>query len=116
MTDPTARAIVASIVAIAHAMDACVIAEGIETVEALDFVRRDVMRGWHRESGIRGVQGYLLGRPATAPWNDPDAEQHSALIQHSYEPERPGASGQPRAARTTYRRAPRVSPADWQPL
>ena len=51
MTDPTARAIVASIVAIAHAMSACVIAEGIETVDALDFfVRRDVMRGWHPEA------------------------------------------------------------------
>src|ERR1019366_3329545 len=36
MTDPTARAIVAGIVAIAHAMGATVIAEGIETPAALN--------------------------------------------------------------------------------
>jgi diguanylate cyclase (GGDEF)-like protein len=117
MTDPTARAIVASIVAIAHAMGACVIAEGIETVEALDFVRRDVMRGWHPESGIRGVQGYLLGRPAAEPWNDPNAEAHSALMQKTYDDHKPAPrSSRRRAARTSYRRLARLGPSEWQTL
>lgn len=79
MSDVTARAILASIVAIAHSMGACVIAEGIETVEALGFVRRDVMSGWHPESGIRCVQGYLLGRPAFAPWTEPAFDHHDAM-------------------------------------
>jgi diguanylate cyclase (GGDEF)-like protein len=117
MIDPTARAIVASIVAIAQAMGACVIAEGIETVEALDFVRRDVMRGWHSESGIRGVQGYLLGRPATDPWNDPNAAQHSALMQKTYAIEKPQLPVRRRGARTSYRRTPLLAPpTEWQSL
>jgi EAL domain-containing protein (putative c-di-GMP-specific phosphodiesterase class I) len=116
MTDPTARAIVAGIVAIAHAMNACVIAEGIETVEALDFVRRDVMRGWHPESGIRGVQGYLLGRPATAPWDDPDVEEHSALMHRTYEVEAPLRPARRHGVRTSYRRLLQRAPAAWQPL
>jgi diguanylate cyclase (GGDEF)-like protein len=81
MTDPIARAIVASIVSIAYAMGACVIAEGIETMETLAFVRRDVMSGWNPESGIRGVQGYLLGRPAHAPWTVAHYDRHAALAQ-----------------------------------
>ncbi len=116
MTDPTARAIVASIVAIAHAMSACVIAEGIETVDALDFVRRDVMRGWHPESGIRGIQGYLLGRPAAEPWNDPNVEHHSALMRRTYDVEKPHKPARRRAARATYRRLPQLAEPDWQTL
>jgi diguanylate cyclase (GGDEF)-like protein len=117
MTDPTARAIVASIVAIAHAMGACVIAEGIETTEALDFVRRDVMRGWHPESGIRGIQGYLLGRPAAEPWNDPNVGVHSALMKRTYD-DAPAAPKpiHRRPARASYRRLPRLAPGEWQTL
>ena len=117
MTEPTARAIVASIVAIAHAMGACVIAEGIETVDALDFVRRDVMRGWHPESGIRGVQGYLLGRPAAEPWNDPNADAHSALMQKTYDDPKPTQKPtHRRAGRASYRRLPRLVSQQWQQL
>jgi diguanylate cyclase (GGDEF)-like protein len=116
MTDPTARAIVASIVAIAYAMGASVIAEGIETVDALDFVRRDVMQGWHPESGIRGIQGYLLGRPAPTPWNDPNVEQHRALMKRSYAFEKPLRPGRRGAARTSYRRLPQLSPVERKPL
>jgi hypothetical protein len=92
-------------------MGACVIAEGIETVEALDFVRRDVMRGWHPESGIRGVQGYLLGRPAAQPWNDPDAEVHSALMRKTYDDPQPRKAVHRRAVRTSYRRVQQPIPA-----
>ena len=80
MTDTTARAIVASIVAIAHAMGAYVIAEGIETLDVLDFVRGDVMLRWHPDSGIRGVQGYLLGRPEHAPWVEPAYDEPAAYM------------------------------------
>ena len=80
-------------------------------------VRRDVMRGWHPESGIRGVQGYLLGRPATEPWNDPNAAQHSALMQKTYDIEKPILPGHRRTARTSYRRLRQYSPAtEWQSL
>jgi len=112
MSDPTARAIVASIVAIARAMGACVIAEGIETLEALDFVRRDVMLGWHPESGIRGVQGYLLGRPATAPWSESGFVQHAALVRKNDHHPDTDKRVKRRAARTGYRRLSRVSPAE----
>jgi diguanylate cyclase (GGDEF)-like protein len=81
MSDEIARAIVASIVVIAHAMGATVIAEGIETNEALDFVLRDAMLGWQRDCGIRGVQGYLLGRPAHAPWTGSTFDEHAAFMR-----------------------------------
>jgi diguanylate cyclase (GGDEF)-like protein len=88
MTDQTARAIIASIVVIAQSMGACVIAEGIETTNALDFVLRDVMLGWQRDSGIRGVQGYLLGRPAHAPWTGSTFDEHAAFMREHSEPGR----------------------------
>jgi EAL domain-containing protein (putative c-di-GMP-specific phosphodiesterase class I) len=83
-------------------MGACVIAEGIETIETLDFVRRDVMSGWHPESGIRGVQGYLLGRPAHAPWTVAEYDQHAAFVapQDLAPPKKRGR----RSIRTGYRR------------
>lgn len=44
------------------------IAEGIETPEMLTFVQRAGLAEATPWEGIRGVQGYLLGRPsATIP-------------------------------------------------
>jgi EAL domain-containing protein (putative c-di-GMP-specific phosphodiesterase class I) len=104
MSDPTARAIVASIVAIAQAMGACVIAEGIETTEVLDFVRRDVMLGWQRDTTIRGVQGYLLGRPAHTPWTGPRYDEQAAFMRRRAEFAKSVSTVRPLNLRTSYRR------------
>lgn len=54
LTDPTADAVLAAIVAFARKARSGVVAEGIETEEMLDHVR---------QAGAQYVQGYLLGRP-----------------------------------------------------
>jgi EAL domain-containing protein (putative c-di-GMP-specific phosphodiesterase class I) len=51
------RSIVSAIVAMAHGLDMKVIAEGVETPEQLEFLRRQ---------GCDFVQGYLLSRPLPA--------------------------------------------------
>jgi EAL domain-containing protein (putative c-di-GMP-specific phosphodiesterase class I) len=56
--DPTRRAIIASLVALAHRTGSQVIAEGVETTSELEAVR------W---LGVDLVQGYLVGRPAERP-------------------------------------------------
>jgi EAL domain-containing protein (putative c-di-GMP-specific phosphodiesterase class I) len=56
-TDPSDRAIVAAIVNLAHSLDIEVVAEGVETAEQLEFVRK---------SGCDEVQGYFFGRPMPA--------------------------------------------------
>jgi len=64
VTDQSARAVLAGIVAVAHEMGAYIIAEGIETVEMLHLVREMTGAGGGDESSRRhGVQGYLLGMP-----------------------------------------------------
>jgi len=68
LTDTTARAVLAAIVAFARQAGTVVIAEGIETPEMLTFVQRAGLAEATPWEGIRGVQGYLLGRPsATIP-------------------------------------------------
>jgi EAL domain-containing protein (putative c-di-GMP-specific phosphodiesterase class I) len=42
----------------AHSMDRAVVAEGVETIEQLDFLR---------ERGCDIAQGYFLARPLSAP-------------------------------------------------
>jgi EAL domain-containing protein (putative c-di-GMP-specific phosphodiesterase class I) len=60
---PDAEAIVTSIIAMAHAVDLTVIAEGIETERQLDILQR---------LGCDQAQGYYFGRPTPAsdlfPW------------------------------------------------
>lgn len=56
-TDSDDTAIVRSIIALAHALQLEVIAEGVETSAQLDFLR---------EAGCEQVQGYLLSRPLTS--------------------------------------------------
>jgi diguanylate cyclase (GGDEF)-like protein/PAS domain S-box-containing protein len=57
ISDPSDRAIVAAIVNLAHSLRMDVVAEGIETVEQLEYVR---------SAGCDAVQGYYCGRPMAA--------------------------------------------------
>jgi diguanylate cyclase (GGDEF)-like protein len=57
-TDPTSRALLRGVLALARALDLDVVAEGVETQEQLAVLL---------DEGCGLVQGYLLGRPAPAP-------------------------------------------------
>jgi EAL domain-containing protein (putative c-di-GMP-specific phosphodiesterase class I) len=56
-TDPDNAAITSAIIAMAGALNLRVVAEGVETQEQVDFLRR---------AGCERVQGYLLGHPVEA--------------------------------------------------
>ena len=56
-TDPMDAGICSAIIAMAHNLGMQVIAEGVETQEQADFLRR---------GGCDQLQGYLVGRPQTA--------------------------------------------------
>ena len=59
-------------VAFSAELGAYVIAEGIETEAVLEHVRHPHRRsGTPQRMGVQGVQGYLLGRPSTAPLTVP---------------------------------------------
>lgn len=55
--DPSDRAIVAAIVKLAHSLRMEVVAEGVETVEQLDYVR---------DTGCDAAQGFYCGKPMAA--------------------------------------------------
>jgi diguanylate cyclase (GGDEF)-like protein len=55
LTNPVVRSVFAGISTIARESHIAVVAEGIETIEVLDFVQ---------QAGAQYAQGYLLGRPA----------------------------------------------------
>ena len=74
--DASDAAIVASIIALAHNLKMSVIAEGVETAEQLDYLRRH---------GCDEMQGYYFSRPLPAP----DFEQ--MLRQRACLPPVPGA-------------------------
>jgi diguanylate cyclase (GGDEF)-like protein len=61
--EQSARAALAAVAAFAHETGTFVIAEGIEDAEALEFVRTLQV---NTPAGIRGGQGYGLGRPASS--------------------------------------------------
>lgn len=54
---PNDAAITRSIIALGHAMDLTVLAEGVETEEQRDFLKKE---------NCDALQGYYLGRPVTA--------------------------------------------------
>ena len=57
VSDTSDRAIVAAIVTLAHSLRMEVVAEGVETVEQLEYVRG---------AGCDAVQGYYCGKPMAA--------------------------------------------------
>lgn len=79
--DRTARGVLAGIIAIARETGSYLIAEGIENVQLLDFAcdahdARNVAF-----PGIRGVQGYLLGRPELGQVDRSALERHHAYLE-----------------------------------
>ncbi len=75
-----ARGVLAGIIAIARATGSYLIAEGIENVEMLDFVRNAHVSD---VAGVRGIQGYLLGRPELGPVDLRSLEQHREVLTQS---------------------------------
>lgn len=57
-TNPSSASIVTAIIALGHGLELEVVAEGVETREQLDHLRR---------LGCDMIQGYLIGRPVPAP-------------------------------------------------
>jgi len=57
---PESRAMVNSLVSLAHNLGIRVIVEGVETVGQLDLIRT---------AGGNEVQGFLTGRPTSAPFD-----------------------------------------------
>ncbi len=68
-----ARGVLLAVISFAAELGAYVIAEGIETEAMLEHVRHPSRRSSKtpRRTGVQGVQGYLLGRPSTAPLTVP---------------------------------------------
>lgn len=64
LSDEVAQTAIASIIAVAKSADSYVIAEGVENADILKFACRQQTRSHGIVAGIRGVQGYLLGRPS----------------------------------------------------
>ena len=54
--NPASATLAEAIIAMAHTLGKQVVAEGVETIEQLDFLR---------ERGCDAVQGYYLARPLT---------------------------------------------------
>lgn len=80
MESSEARGVLAGIVAIARETKSYLIAEGIETEEMLDFVNSvHIPRSGHL-TGVRGVQGYLLGRPKTGRLDLGSLERHHDFL------------------------------------
>jgi diguanylate cyclase (GGDEF)-like protein len=72
-----ARGVLAGIIAIARATGSYLIAEGIENTEMLDFVRRAHVPSF---AGVRGIQGYLLGRPHVGRVDADSLAQHHDFL------------------------------------
>lgn len=58
MTDPSDRAIAQAVVALGRGLNLKILAEGVETLEQLDFLK---------SLGCDSAQGYLFSRPLSAP-------------------------------------------------
>jgi diguanylate cyclase (GGDEF)-like protein len=77
MESSEARGVLAGIIAIARETGSYLIAEGIETGEMLDFVRKAHIPNF---AGVRGIQGYLLGRPQAGEFDARSLEQHHDFL------------------------------------
>jgi len=78
--DKGARGVLAGIIAIARETGSYLIAEGVESRALLDFACNAHDPGNAASPGIRGVQGYLLGRPELGQVNLRALEGHSAYL------------------------------------
>jgi diguanylate cyclase (GGDEF)-like protein len=77
MASSEARGVLAGIIAIARETGSYLIAEGIETGEMLDFVNKAHVPNF---AGVRGIQGYLLGRPQTGHVDSRSLELHHDFL------------------------------------
>jgi diguanylate cyclase len=77
---PESRAMVNSLVALAHNIGIRVIVEGVETVEQLELIRT---------FGGNEIQGYLLGRPTADPASQLSSSLHTEHIGNEVDPARP---------------------------
>jgi diguanylate cyclase (GGDEF)-like protein len=77
MRNQEARGVLAGIIAIARETGSYLIAEGIETDEMLDFVRNANVPNF---AGVRGLQGYLLGKPELGRVDLRSLEQHRDFL------------------------------------
>src|SRR5581483_10475102 len=66
LTDKTCRAVLAGIAAIAQETQSVLVAEGIETKEALEFIKSHGSEPGDLIGKIRAVQGFLIAKPAIA--------------------------------------------------
>jgi diguanylate cyclase (GGDEF)-like protein len=79
--DRSARGVLAGIIAIARETGSYLIAEGIENVELLDFACDAHGAREAAFPGIRGMQGYLLGRPEVGRVDLRALELHHAYLE-----------------------------------
>jgi diguanylate cyclase (GGDEF)-like protein len=80
MENAEARGVLAGIIAIARETGSYLIAEGIENGEMLDFVHSVHVPKRGQVAGVRGIQGYLLGRPELGGINPQTLEQHHNFL------------------------------------
>ncbi len=78
--DKGARGVLAGIIAIARETGSYLIAEGVESRALLDFACNAHDPGNSAAPGIRGVQGYLLGRPELGQVDLRALEGHSTYL------------------------------------
>jgi diguanylate cyclase (GGDEF)-like protein len=80
MESREARGVLAGIIAIAREHESYLIAEGIETGEVLDFIRDAHNPKDESFPGVRGIQGYLLGRPEIGRVDARSQKQHHEYL------------------------------------
>ena len=79
--DKGARGVLAGIIAIARETGSYLIAEGVENRALLDFACNAHDPGNTAAPGIRGVQGYLLGRPELGTVDPRALEEHHTFLE-----------------------------------